>query len=180
MNNTMLTFPRSGCTFALMNLPLFIPGTSWVLAHHLHHIEENSKVFGILRSPQESLTSLLSMLSFIGHERSGDVSGAVNAYKIIYEYYCNNDIFLIESSDLRKNPVSVFRSISKYLGLELNEDAVLTFPENKLDSDVKYLKSSLEAEEQYEYWYNFFQEFELSELERLYDIAKRKAVKVND
>jgi hypothetical protein len=160
----LLTFPRSGSVFFMNAVSL--PGMS--RTHDPKEIIDKSQVIGILREPEESIASYMTMLNYLGAPI--DAKQLIESYAVVYKYYLSNSCILILNEDLKNNPKEIINKIFEPLG-RFN---VFNEEKSKQVPTKNYLKSSKNMPF-YEQTLKEIKSINLSEIKLLYKKAKEKA-----
>lgn len=142
-------------------------------------------VFGILRNPTDSIASRISYNYYI--KDISDISpreyaiqsiqGLIDLYKDVYNYYLNNECFLILNEELRKSPKKTINGLFEIFNIKDvfrgSEDKDLSLIKEAIDGAYVVSSKSLSY---YKEIMDFVLELDLSELDQLYKESKERAV----
>jgi hypothetical protein len=162
----LLTFPRSGSVFFIKSTRIKLNRT-----HNIGDIPDKNVVLGILRNPLDSITSYAAMLDY--YKQNYDIYMLISWYKDIYNFYINNNCFLILNEDLRNNAKT---SIENFFYSYKNKNV---FDRQGVGKQLDGYLISSKQNDNYEKIKNDVKKYDLLELFRLYEKAKEKVMPIN-
>lgn len=165
---SICTSPRSGSIY-LSNLILAKTGYQFP---KYHHIEEGT-IIVVVRNPLDSIASAATMLSH--YDVSCDISKLIERCSDFYTELLKRPAIIFKYEDLLQNSDGIIKVLIKELNMtEINE---IPFEEVKDNISAKHLTTSTKSPH-----YNLVRakvkEYDLTELNKLYEQAKNKALKV--
>jgi hypothetical protein len=113
----ILSFPRSGSNF----LQSYILQKTDVLCNSIHdsHLANNLPILTVLRKPEDSFRSALSMHRFY-KDKEPNIDSLCKSYILMHNYSMENKAIFINFDDLIKTPEKVIWHISKKFNLFIN------------------------------------------------------------
>lgn len=172
---TFLTFPRSGSNFLLENLTKATgyDGRKMRQTHLFDKVDESTVVVGIIKDPVLSLTSWLTMMEHYSMNMNGLVEKTIQWYLDVYKYYETNDCVLIRASELQQYPHKTLKLLADTIGMEYSKSELIDISDKP---NKKYLATSTDSAQKYSKWKATFENMDLSECYRLYEVALSKSI----
>jgi LPS sulfotransferase NodH len=165
---SICTYPRSGSVY-LSNL--IVAKTGYQFPKY-HYIKEGTMIV-VVRNPLDSIISEATKLSH--YDLFYTIDELMEKYVIFYSELIKNHAIIFQYEDLLRNPEGIIKTLIKELNItEINETP---FEEVGDNVSEKHIATSTKSPH-YDIIKEKVKEYDFAELNKLYEQAKNKALKV--